>query len=93
MKSFPSSSQFIFNEFNLPDSIPQLLALAEKLPAYQLELVFVDDGSGDGSLDVLLEHQEKYPQSIKVVKLTRNFGSMAAIQEPVSVWRQVTAWA
>jgi len=74
-----------YNELNLPDSIPQLLKLAEKFPAYRLELVFVDDGSGDRSLDVLLEYQEKYPQTIKVVKLTRNFGSMAAIQAGLTV--------
>ena len=85
MKSFSIIIPVYYNELNLPDSIPQLLALAEKLPRYQLELVFVDDGSGDGSLDVLLEHQGKYPQSIKVVKLTRNFGSMAAIQAGFTV--------
>jgi polyisoprenyl-phosphate glycosyltransferase len=69
-----------FNELNLNDTIPQLLLLEEGLPHYNLELVFVDDGSRDRSLEILLDFQKQYPKQIKVVKLTRNFGSMAAIQ-------------
>lgn len=74
-----------FNESNLPDTVPQLLSLEEKLPGYSLELVFVDDGSGDRSLDVLREYQSQSPERIKVVKLTRNFGSMSAIQAGFTV--------
>jgi dolichol-phosphate mannosyltransferase len=74
-----------FNELNLPDTVPRLLALGERLGHYQLELIFVDDGSGDGSLGVLREFQARHPSHIKVVKLTRNFGSMAAIQAGLSV--------
>ena len=69
-----------FNELNIPDTIPQLLALGEQLPGYDIELVMVDDGSGDRSLELLLEFRRQHPANIKVVKLTRNFGSMAAIQ-------------
>jgi len=36
-----------FNELNLPDTIPQLLALADGLPNYELGLLFVNDGSKD----------------------------------------------
>jgi len=74
-----------FNEPNLPDSIPQLLAIADKLTGYELELVFVDDGSKDRSLDILLDYQKRYPQQMKVVKLTRNFGAMAAVQAGLTV--------
>jgi dolichol-phosphate mannosyltransferase len=74
-----------FNEFNLSDTIPQLQALKLGMQGYDLELVFVDDGSKDGSLSVLLEYQHQYPKEIKVVKLTRNFGSMAAIQAGFTV--------
>lgn len=69
-----------YNAMNLPDTIPQLLDLGQSLKEYALELVFVDDGSGDRSLDILLDFQTRFPGVIKVVKLTRNFGSMAAIQ-------------
>lgn len=74
-----------YNELNLPDTIPQLLSLEEKLPGYRLELVCVDDGSGDNSLALLLEFQDRFPQTIKVVKLTRNFGTMAALQAGLTV--------
>jgi polyisoprenyl-phosphate glycosyltransferase len=69
-----------YNELNLPDTIPRLLALSKPLDRYKVELIFVDDGSGDRSLSILLDFQKKFPKTIKVVKLTRNFGSMAAIQ-------------
>jgi glycosyltransferase involved in cell wall biosynthesis len=67
------------NEPNLPDTIPRLLSLREKL-SYELELVFVDDGSRDHSLEILLKYQALYPKNILVVKLTRNFGAFSAIQ-------------
>jgi dolichol-phosphate mannosyltransferase len=85
MKSLSIVVPIYYNEQNLPDTIPQLLGLADKLAGYCLELIFVDDGSGDRSLDILLDFQVKYPQTIKVVKLTRNFGSMAAIQAGFTV--------
>jgi glycosyltransferase involved in cell wall biosynthesis len=43
------------------------------------EVVFVDDGSIDGSLDVLSELAEIDPQHIRVVSFRRNFGQTAAI--------------
>jgi len=45
----------------------------------ELELVFVDDGSKDGSLQELLKIK-KADDSVKVVKLTRNFGSVHAVK-------------
>jgi polyisoprenyl-phosphate glycosyltransferase len=69
-----------YNEINLPDTIPTLLSLRERLAPVRLELIFVDDGSGDQSLRLLTEAQAAQPETIRVVKLSRNFGSMAAIQ-------------
>jgi len=74
-----------FNEPNLPDTIPQLVALEEKLTGYKLELIFVDDGSKDQSLSILLDYQKRFPRQIKVVKLTRNFGAMVALQAGLTV--------
>jgi polyisoprenyl-phosphate glycosyltransferase len=74
-----------YNELNIPDTVPQLLALAPQLPGYELELVFVDDGSKDDSLALLLEQQRLHPETIKVVKLTRNFGAMSAVQAGLTV--------
>lgn len=74
-----------FNEQNLPETIPELLKLNDKIKDYELELIFVDDGSKDRSFEILLEYKKKYPNIIKVVKLTRNFGSHAAIQAGMKV--------
>lgn len=43
------------------------------------EVIFVDDGSGDGSLNELLMLREKYPSLLKIIKLTRNFGQVSAM--------------
>jgi glycosyltransferase involved in cell wall biosynthesis len=85
VKTFTIVVPVYFNELNLSDTIPQLLSFAEAQLEYQFELVFVDDGSGDNSLNILLDYQSRYPDTIKVVKLTRNFGSMAAIQAGFTV--------
>ena len=69
-----------FNELNLPDTIPQLRALGESLPGYDLELVFIDDGSEDRSLALLREAQVRDGGLMTIVKLTRNFGTHAALQ-------------
>jgi polyisoprenyl-phosphate glycosyltransferase len=68
-----------FNETNLPDTLPALLALRDKLGDLELELVFVDDGSKDRSFEILREFQKSCPVPLQVIGLTRNFGSMAAI--------------
>ena len=85
MKTFSIIIPVYYNELNLPETIPQLLGFAREMPGYHLELVFVNDGSGDRSLEILLEYRSKDPETIKVVNLTRNFGSMAAIQAGFTV--------
>lgn len=80
MKTLSIVVPVYFNELNLPDTVPELLALESRLEGMRLELVFVDDGSGDRSLELLLEFQRQHPETITVVQLTRNFGSMAAVQ-------------
>lgn len=85
MKKFTIIIPVYFNEQNLPETIPRLLDLKNKLQGYEFELIFVDDGSKDKSLDLLLNFRKKYPQEIKIIKLTRNFGSMSAIQAGLSV--------
>ncbi|CAM4332561.1 dolichol-phosphate mannosyltransferase [Paenibacillus endophyticus] len=68
-----------FNESNIPYTIPRLKRLQEILPEYEIEFIFVDDGSKDKSLELLLL-ERKIDSRIKVVKLSKNFGSMSAIQ-------------
>ena len=68
-----------FNEASLPNVFAALRefepALAEE--KMLLEIVFIDDGSGDGSFNRLLAFKQERPAT-KVVKLSRNFGAPAA---------------
>jgi len=65
-------------EANLPETVPALLRLKERLPQLDLELVFVDDGSRDQSFAMLRSFQQRHPE-LMVVRLSRNFGSLNAI--------------
>jgi len=51
----------------------------ERNPQYSAEIIFVDDGSSDGSLQALIKLYKKYPELIVLIKLTRNFGTYPAI--------------
>jgi glycosyltransferase involved in cell wall biosynthesis len=68
-----------FNEASLPPLFDALLKIEEGLRerGFGLELIFVDDGSRDGSFAVLREIKRRRPAT-KVVKLTRNFGAVHA---------------
>jgi polyisoprenyl-phosphate glycosyltransferase len=45
----------------------------------ELELIFVDDGSTDDTLILLLDMKKKRPETC-IVKLTRNFGAVKAVK-------------
>jgi polyisoprenyl-phosphate glycosyltransferase len=51
---------------------------ASELTDHDYEIVFVDDGSKDGSLAEILELKER-DRYIKAITFTRNFGQMAAM--------------
>lgn len=51
---------------------------ATDLPAYDYEVIFVNDGSDDGSFDEIMGLREKDP-CVKVISFTRNFGQMSAM--------------
>ena len=48
-------------------------------PGLTWEVIFVDDGSGDGSLDELQRLRGQNPKTVRIVKLTRNFGQVNAL--------------
>ena len=54
-------------------------AFSTGLPDVKFEIVFVNDGSTDGSDEVLSELAAKHPDVISVVHFTRNFGQLFAM--------------
>jgi undecaprenyl-phosphate 4-deoxy-4-formamido-L-arabinose transferase len=68
----------VYNEQeNLPALLPRLLPVLDgtKRP---YEVIFVDDGSRDRSLEILKGFAETYP-AVRVLELSRNFGQHPAI--------------
>jgi dolichol-phosphate mannosyltransferase len=61
-------------------------AIEERFPELDVEFVFVDDGSGDGSREVLASLARSRP-GVRVVALERNFGQPAASLAGFSVAR------
>lgn len=57
----------------------QLEALSSISDRYDLEILFVDDGSTDSTLAEMKKVQELHPEIVSVATLTRNFGLEGAI--------------
>jgi len=69
-----------FNEKNIPVTKAELIRNENLFPKeVTFEYVLVDDGSKDGTLDELLEFRSEYPEKVKIIKLSGNFGSYNAI--------------
>jgi putative glycosyltransferase len=63
----------------LEEFISATLETVAKLDIVDYEILFVNDGSPDDSLNYLLETKKIYPQ-IKIIDLSRNFGHHYAMQ-------------
>ena len=68
---------FLNEEPNLQPLTEELLAALEPTKK-SFELIFIDDGSTDGGVNLLKELSEEIPQ-IRIVQLRRNFGQTAAM--------------
>lgn len=67
------------NEKSLQKTYAQIKNLfQDKLASYILEIIFVNDGSDDGSLEILKQlHSED--KRVKIISFTRNFGQVHAV--------------
>ena len=69
-----------FNEGNIPVTVPRLIGNEVNFPPeVEFEYIFVDDGSGDGTVAALRKTQDQYPNRVRVVELVANVGSYNAI--------------
>ncbi len=69
----------VYNEEgNLNQLAQRLLQSLDQLNK-PYEIIFVDDGSQDRSLDILTKHYEQHPEHIRVIEFNGNFGQHMAI--------------
>jgi polyisoprenyl-phosphate glycosyltransferase len=69
----------IYNEEeNLPDLFERLRAAFARMPDISSNVIYVNDGSSDGSLRIMLEQQAQDPR-FTIIDLSRNFGHQPAI--------------
>lgn len=64
-------------EPNLHELYDRLARMADGLPAYEFDFLFVDDGSTDATPRILAELHREDPR-VKALRFARNFGSQAA---------------
>src|SRR3954451_21219908 len=79
----PPLVSLVVPAFNESENVSGLVRLAEEISqantSYRFELVVIDDGSTDGTPELLRAALEGGAVSARIVTLSRNFGSHAAI--------------
>ncbi len=76
--------------YNEEENVVELIArvcAALTQACFRWELVLVNDGSGDGTLERALEEAERRGSHIRVIALQRNFGQTAAMQAGIEYAR------
>ena len=68
----------VYNEIDNILPLFERLSAALKKTERPYEVIFIDDGSTDGTLDALIDINRKN-QNIKIISFTRNFGQTAAL--------------
>ena len=69
----------VYNEEEaLPIFYAEALRVEKELPGVEIEYLFIDDGSSDGTLEVLRDLHKKDAR-VRYVSFSRNFGKEAAI--------------
>ncbi|MCL2367441.1 MAG: glycosyltransferase family 2 protein [Oscillospiraceae bacterium] len=82
MHSDPQTISLVVPCYNEEESIPlfleRVLTVAAEIPEVTFEIIFVDDGSTDGTLTVLRGLPAQYPE-VRYLSFSRNFGKEAAL--------------
>lgn len=74
-----------FNEQNIPVTVKELISTEQLFPKdVTFEYIMVDDGSKDKTFEALTIFKTQFPEKVKIIKLSGNFGSYNAIQAGMS---------
>ena len=65
-------------EGSIPLFMERIAAVASGMPAVAFELIFIDDGSTDGTLQILRDRAKDDP-GVRYLSFSRNFGKEAAL--------------
>jgi len=68
----------VYNEEGNLSLLYEKLVAALKKVGRAYEVIFVDDGSSDGTMEILLDLRGKNP-NVKIISFSRNFGQTAAL--------------
>jgi glycosyltransferase involved in cell wall biosynthesis len=75
----------LYDEVESLPELNEIIASVMQENQYSYEIIYVDDGSRDGSLQVLETLHAANPDNVKVLSLRRNFGKSAALHEGFAV--------
>lgn len=75
----------VYNEKNNLDKLKKSLIKVLDTNTHEWELIFVDDGSEDGSFGKLTDYVREQPEKIIALSLRRNFGQTAAIAAGIDI--------
>lgn len=81
--AYPVEISIVVPLYNEVESLPELQAWIERVMtenALKYELIFIDDGSKDGSWNVV-EQLRSQCEAIRGIKFQRNYGKSAALQK------------
>lgn len=75
----------LFNEAqNLTELFDEIKNIAKK-NSYNVEIIFIDDGSTDNSYEILTKIASESEYNIKIIQFRKNFGKSAALSAGFSV--------
>ena len=80
---FKADISIVVPLYNEAESLPELFTWIKRVMdehQYSFEVVFIDDGSKDGSWEVVQELSSEYSQVVGI-KFQRNYGKSAALQK------------
>jgi dolichol-phosphate mannosyltransferase len=66
-------------EGNIQILYDRIISLKNKLPNYNVELIFVNDFSTDSSLEIINELCKKDPAQVKLINFSKNYGHQIAV--------------